>query len=144
MATLTPLVGSSAGRGPGSAPPCLPRRILCTIDFSPASVAVIAHAVALTRACRGELTVLFVVPYAPLTKAEPRRLPEGIDSAITEDIESLLGPARADGIAVRVCLKVGTPAHEIVEEARRIAADVVVVGTHGRHRVCSCRSRMIS
>ena len=133
MATVQPLVGSSAGPGPGPPPPRLPRRILCAIDFSPASVAVIAQAVALARACRGEITVLFVVPYAAPTKADARRLPEGIDSAITDDIEGLLEPARAAGIPVRVCLKVGTPAHEIVADARRIAADVLVMGTHGRH-----------
>jgi nucleotide-binding universal stress UspA family protein len=112
--------------------PAAPRRILCAIDFSPASVTTIAEAVALARACRGEITVLFVVPYAAPTRADRARLPEGVDSAVTEDVEALLEPARAAGIPVRVRLKVGNPAREILAELRRTSPDVVVMGTHGR------------
>jgi nucleotide-binding universal stress UspA family protein len=130
VATLIP----SPAPGPaGPAPtPAAPRHILCAIDFSPASPGTIAGAVALARACRGEITVLFVVPYAAPTKADRARLPAGVDSAVAEDVEALLEPARAAGIPVRVCLKVGNPAREILAELRRTAPDVVVMGAHGR------------
>lgn len=110
------------------------RRILCTIDFSEASVAAVAEAVALARACRGEITVLFVLPYAAPSRADALnpQVPAGVSSAVTEDVEALLEPARAAGIQVRVCLKAGRPAHEILEVVRRTNPDVIVMGTHGR------------
>lgn len=130
MATMQP----SAQAGPAAPRPesTATRRILCTIDFSEASVAAVAQAVALARACRGEMTVLFVVPYVPPSRDERAGLPEGVISAVAEDVEALLGPARASGLAVRVCLRAGSPAQEILEAARRLAPDVIVMGTHGR------------
>jgi nucleotide-binding universal stress UspA family protein len=129
-AASLPAVPASPAAGPGP-----PRRILCAIDFSPSSLAVVEQAVLLARACRGEVTVLFVVPYETPSRATPRRLPPGIDDAISEDLGDLLAPARAAGIPIRACLKVGTPAHEILEEIRRTSPDIVVIGTHGRHGV---------
>ena len=128
---MTSTLPTSGHALPAPGPPAL-RRILCAIDFSPASVATIAEAVALARSCRGEITVLFVVPYAAPTRADRARLPEGVDSAVTEDVEALLAPARAAGIPVRVRLKVGNPAREILAELHRTSPDVVVMGAHGR------------
>lgn len=108
------------------------RRILCTIDFSEASVAAVTEAVALARASGGEITVLFVLPYAAPSRSDRPRLDAGVSAAVTEDVEALLGPARAAGVAVRVCLRAGRPAHEIMEAVRRIGPDVIVMGTHGR------------
>jgi nucleotide-binding universal stress UspA family protein len=108
------------------------RRILCPIDFSEASVAAVDEAVALARAGGGEITVLFVLPYAAPSRADRPLVPAGVSEAVTEDVEALLGPARAAGIPVRVCLKTGWPAREILEVVRRTAPDVVVMATHGR------------
>ena len=128
MATAQP---SPASSGVVGAVPGPMRRILCTIDFSEASAPAVAEAVALARAGGGEITVLFVVPCAVPSRAEPA-LPEGVTSAVAEDVAALLAPARAAGAAVRVCLRAGWPAHEILEVARRTAPDVIVMGTHGR------------
>ena len=120
---------SAAGPRPG---PAAFRRILCAIDFSPASLTVIEAAVGLARLGGGAVCVLFVVPYEPPSHHERRHVPEGVSDAVTEDVEALLAPARTAGIAVRVCLRVGVPAREIEDEIRRTAPDVVVLGTHGR------------
>lgn len=114
------------------AAPARLRRILCTIDFSPASVSAVAEAVALAHACRGEITVLFVIPYVAPSRADRQDLPSGLSAAVTEDVEALLEPARAAGIPVRVCLKTGQPAREILDTVRRTSPDVIVMGTHGR------------
>lgn len=131
MAT-TQAFAAAAGPGPPRPGPAPLRRILCTIDFSEASVAAVAEAVALAHACRGEITVLFVIPYAAPSRADRPNVPAGVSSAVTEDVEALLEPARAAGIPVRVCLKAGRPAHEILETVRRTTPDVIVMGTHGR------------
>jgi nucleotide-binding universal stress UspA family protein len=121
-----------AAAGPAPPRPAPLRRILCTIDFSEASVAAVAEAVALAHLCRGEITVLFVIPYAAPSRTDRPQVPAGVSSAVTEDIETLLAPARAAGIPVRVCLKAGRPAHEILETVRRTTPDVIVMATHGR------------
>lgn len=127
-------LASAAAAGPASPPrgPGPLRRILCTIDFSEASVAALAGAVALAQRCRGEITVLFVIPYATASPEDPPNVPAGVRAAVAEDIETLLQPARAAGIPVRVCLKAGRPAHEILETIRGTTPDVIVMGTHGR------------
>jgi len=131
MATMQ-ASAATVGPAPPRPEPGPLRRILCTIDFSEASVAAVAEAVALARACRGEITVLFVIPYAAPSRADRPQVPAGVSAAVTEDVEALLEPARAAGIPVRVCLKAGRPAHEILETVRRTAPDVIVMGTHGR------------
>jgi nucleotide-binding universal stress UspA family protein len=124
---------ASAAAGPAPPPRLAPlRRILCSIDFSDASVAAVAEAVSLARACRGEITVLFVIPYPAVARSDRPKVPAGVSSAVTEDVEALLEPARAAGIPVRVCLKAGRPAHEILDTVRRTAPDLIVMGTHGR------------
>jgi len=128
----TTQTSATAGPAPPRPEPGPLRRILCSIDFSEASVAAVAEAVALARACRGEITVLFVIPYAAPSRGDRPQVPAGVSSAVTEDVEALLEPARAAGIPVRVCLKAGRPAHEIIETVRRTAPDVIVMGTHGR------------
>ena len=110
----------------------LPRRVLCTIDFSEASPAVIAEAVALSRACAAEMTVLFVIPVAAHAVSEAPSVPDGVRSAVAADVEALLAPARSSGMPVRVCLRAGQPAREILEQARGSAPDLIVMGTHGR------------
>ena len=124
------LTGSVAAESP----PVRVRRLLCTIDFSTASRAAVAAAVALARACGAEITILFVLPYGrhAAPGAPAPRPPEGVRSAVAEDLETLLEPARAAGLVVRVCLKAGDPAHEILEQIRRTSPDVVVMGTHAR------------
>jgi nucleotide-binding universal stress UspA family protein len=123
-----PLSVPAAVRGPD---PGL-HRILCPIDFSPASPLAVAEAVALARAARGEITILFVLPCAPPSRGDPPPVPEGVTSAVAEDVEALVRPARAVGIPVRVCLKAGDPAHEILQTIDRTIPDLVVMGTHGR------------
>jgi nucleotide-binding universal stress UspA family protein len=56
-------------------------------------------------------------------------------SAIAEDIEEFLEPARKAGLPVRTCVKRGDSVDQILEQARESAADVIVMGTHGRSGV---------
>ena len=130
MATIQAAAAAGPAAPPTEARPL--RRILCPIDFSEASPAVVAGAVVLAREYGAEITVLFVIPYSSPSRADPPQVPAGVSSAVAEDVEALLAPARAAGIAVRVCLKAGWPAHEILDVVRRTAPDVIVMGTHGR------------
>jgi nucleotide-binding universal stress UspA family protein len=107
-------------------------RILCAIDFSAASAEAVGEAVALARASRGEITILFVLPFPKPSRDDVPPVPDGVISAVAGDVEALVQPARAVGIPVRVCLKAGDPAREILETIARTSPDVVVMGAHAR------------
>jgi len=115
-------------------------RILCPIDFSPWSRAAVDSAVALAGPSRAEITGVFVLPAPSPDRGTPAcscalEADANMMSAIAEDVEAFLGPARQAGLAVHVSARRGDSAAQIVEAARQTEADVIVMGTHGRSRV---------
>lgn len=102
--------------------------ILHPTDFSEASQLACAKALQLARQCGAKLTVLHVY-------ADPTRVPEAWSvrdpRPELEDALSLVA-ADAPDVSVERALRVGTPAEEIVEYAKRHNCDVIVMGTHGR------------
>jgi nucleotide-binding universal stress UspA family protein len=56
-------------------------------------------------------------------------------SAVAEDIEEFLEPARKAGLPVRACVERGDSVAQILEQALETDADVIVMGTHGRSGV---------
>jgi nucleotide-binding universal stress UspA family protein len=108
------------------------RRVLVAVDLSPASRPALAAARRLARLCDAELRVLHVVEpvRAPLT------LPFAIDeadvarraeTAFTRLERGAAGAPRGEWVARR-----GVALDTLAEEARTWAADVVVVGSHGK------------
>lgn len=116
------------------------RHILCPIDFSPFSRRAMERAVVLARACKADITALFVFPLDPLPREGRAYLPpavapdDGARAAVAADLEPYLRPARQAGIPVRTVTRAGDPAKEILEQARDIPvpADLIVMGSHGR------------
>lgn len=110
-------------------------RILCPIDFSDPSAHAIEQAVALARWYRARLTALHV--YSPIFMPVPG-LPAPADRVGAEELERVrlqieacveaAGPA---DVAVDAIVDVGQPARQILDCARRLPADLVVMGTHG-------------
>jgi nucleotide-binding universal stress UspA family protein len=115
------------------------RRILHPTDFSRASSAAFARAVALARADRAQLFLVHVL-------ALP--MPMGGDSYVApqvyEDLEAsarqygekrlaaLQTKARKSGARVTGMLLEGVADDQIIRAARRRKADLIVIGTHGR------------
>jgi nucleotide-binding universal stress UspA family protein len=127
--------------GPGLSP-CdtrtfLPiRRILCPVDFSDFSRAAVARAVALAKPFEAEITALFVLPFVfpedAATCSSPVAPEAGVQSAIAEDLEEFLRPARDAGLGLRLCVRSGDCVAHILDEARDRESDLIVMGTHGR------------
>jgi nucleotide-binding universal stress UspA family protein len=107
------------------------RRILCAADFSELSRQALEHAAALARWSGATLAVIHAVPppgfrligASPLGADERERRLE----ALRRFVEPVTGSP-----APRLVLREGDPAAEIVAECLAGAADLVVVGTHGR------------
>jgi nucleotide-binding universal stress UspA family protein len=111
-------------------------RILCPVDMSEISERALQYAVALAHWYRSELTVLKVTPlllppalwleYPSATLLEP------MDAAAEEErvrafIASAVGPSLA-----KVIVREGSITQEILQSAFDCAANLIVMGTHGR------------
>jgi nucleotide-binding universal stress UspA family protein len=113
-------------------------RILVATDFSACADAALRAATALARAMGSTLAIVHVqspLPaYAFAEGAAPdlARLEEDQRRWAQERLEQQAETVRASGLGVSTAIRVGTPADEVVEAAREMGADLIVVGTHGR------------
>lgn len=102
--------------------------ILCPLDFSAASAGLVAYAAALAVASGAELRLLHV--------CEPQENPASpafAGPACTEQLNGLRAVAEQAGVAqVHTGIVRGEAASEIVAEARRQRADLIVIGAHGK------------
>lgn len=111
-------------------------RILCPVDMSEISERALQYAAALARWYRSELTVLKVTPLLlpPALWLEYPSAPllEPMDPAAEEErvrafIASAVGPSLA-----KVIVREGSITQEILQSAFDCAANLIVMGTHGR------------
>jgi nucleotide-binding universal stress UspA family protein len=113
------------------------RKILCPIDFSDCSRRALEEAVHQARRHAADLTLLYVyqVLFAgPEVPLGPTVLPLGETTRATllERLTGMVQALDATGIRLQTLLVAGDPAGAIVDEARSLPADLVVMGTHGR------------
>jgi nucleotide-binding universal stress UspA family protein len=100
--------------------------VLCPLDFSAASAALVTYAAALATASGAELRLLHVQEAQPvLAAAEPA-------APVAEQLAALRTLAEQAGARVSTVVLQGDAAPEIVAEARRYPADLIVIGAHGQ------------
>lgn len=108
-------------------------RILLPTDGSEGSDRAVEQAIGLASETGGELHVLFVVediPYAPELMDDQV---EGQLRALGEEaIEEIRARAADAGVTVVTEVRQGAPHSAILGYADEAAADVIVMGTHGR------------
>jgi universal stress protein A len=111
-------------------------RILAPIDFSPASKKALKYALRFARDYGSELTVLHVVE--PATSSSFEEVPEvpAFSKAAMADAEHRLRTLvrsfpGAGAPGVRSAMRMGVAAHEIVEVAKELDADLIVIATRG-------------
>jgi nucleotide-binding universal stress UspA family protein len=115
------------------------RRILHPSDFSSASRAAFARAVAMAKAERAELLLVHVMtPPIPLMGdgyISPK-VYEDMERSMRahgqKQIDKLVAKAKTAGARARGLLFEGMPADRIVRAARAYRCDLIVIGTHGR------------
>ncbi len=112
------------------------RRILVPIDLSDASSKVAAYAVALAQRLGAELTALYVVEENEgilgfsVATADAEKSLEELENEAERDLRAHANRYLAPGTRVMVCA--GDPAAKVLETAREIGADLIVMGNHGR------------
>ena len=113
------------------------RHILCPTDFSSFAARALHQAVPLARWYGASLTALHVVPATvPVDGMFPYALPplanQGVRSRLEAQLREFVAPARAAGAAGGVLLRDGAVPARILEAARELPADLLVMGTHGQ------------
>jgi nucleotide-binding universal stress UspA family protein len=115
------------------------RRILHATDFSPASRAGFARAMAMAKADRAQLVLVHVLtPQAALAVngyMSPR-IYDDLEAAAEKygqrHLDVLEAKARKGGVRSKTLLRHGLADQQIIRAARSTKADLIVIGTHGR------------
>ena len=116
-------------------------RILCPVDFSGCSRHALQQAQVIARWYGCQISVLHVYtvpamltipPYGGPVVTEPRS-PEPMQrERLQEELESFVKAAVSPEVATVAELVDGDPMQQILEKAKTLPADLIVVGTHGR------------
>ena len=116
-------------------------RILCPVDFSDFSRHAFDRSVAIAKGVGASVTALHVAPFqaTPIYPYhEPREveafmLSGGDRDKLTTELKRFLAVDQPIGVPV-TCEVVDAPNvhHEILAQAERLPADLIVMGTHGR------------
>ncbi len=113
------------------------RHILLAVDFSPENRTVIEKALELARKDEALITLMHVVEYTSAMYAGDVPLPEdlALDQRLAEQakekLQQLAEERAIGGMERRV--EIGVPKREIVRVAEEIGADLICIGSHGRH-----------
>jgi universal stress protein A len=111
-------------------------RILCPVDLSDVSRDAINHAVVLARWYKAKITALhvcnpLVVPETDFTIFGFGPRPELTDEDVKHAREQVLACFGSAGPDVEVLIDSGQASRQIVERAKSLPADVIVIDTHG-------------
>jgi len=112
------------------------RRILHATDFSKASGPALQAAVALAAAMKAELRLVHVVDNSPVLSYytlvyQAHRINTTRRRQAMEALKRLAERKAGARIRTRLEVRIGKPAEQILEAARRGRADLLVLGTHG-------------
>jgi universal stress protein A len=110
------------------------KRILCALDFSPDSLDAFGVAVEIARLHSGALHLLNVIEAQPAVPAEAAL---DILNKATGALEQLVASAQVslDGLELTSEAVSGQAFHEIVEKARAMRSDLVVIGSKGHSSI---------
>lgn len=112
------------------------KKILVPIDFSPPSKNAFKYAVRFAEEFGGELTLLYVLEPESMTGftaiPEAASFVEGDIVAAGKHLRSLIATVRNEKIKQpHAKVRAGLPSHEIVEVAKELEVDLIVIATHG-------------
>jgi universal stress protein A len=112
------------------------KKILAPTDFSPASQKALKYALRFAHDFGSELTLLHVLEPAvsPACGGLPT-VPAFSEAEIgdaEESLRTLVKSVRGAGVArLRSTIRTGAPTHEIVQAAKELDGDLIVIATHG-------------
>lgn len=106
------------------------RQILVATDFSDCSARALETTAALATRFHAEVTVLHVIEESAY--AYPFPMPKGVREAAKARLDETVARLRGRMLSASGVLREGFAAHEVCAGAAQRAADLVVIGSHGR------------
>jgi nucleotide-binding universal stress UspA family protein len=113
-------------------------KILCPVDFFPASLRAADFAVLLGKNCGAKVLFFHVNPVSPGTYEYAIAVPGAVrpdEESSAQEVNQLVTRARESGVAAEGKLRPGDVYDEIKQAIRVISPDLIVMGTHGRRGV---------
>jgi nucleotide-binding universal stress UspA family protein len=109
------------------------KRIMVPLDFSPLSKKALQYAMKLAQEFNADMTLFHVAEPAPASfEGMMVTFSNGNGSEPKKKLNALANSARAGGVEhVTVTFRRGFPSHEIVEAAKELDVDLIVIATHG-------------
>jgi len=112
------------------------KRILVPIDFSDCSKKALQYAIPLAKQHQAALSLLYVVPSVHAAGEYARFDYASFEAELRASGEKELATLAADEVRGEVpadrVVRTGSPAAEIIEAAKRVSADLIVISMHGR------------
>jgi nucleotide-binding universal stress UspA family protein len=105
------------------------KRILVATDFSDYSKEAYAEAIQLARQLKGTVLLTHVIEPIGSVHIEPLAY---LELKVGQALDRMAHPAREEGLLVETHLFKGDPAAEIIQAAKDLQCDLIVMGTHGR------------
>lgn len=113
------------------------KRILVALDLDPEGIKVLEQAIGLSRQYAASLSLVHVVEYYPSVYSSDSSFPEipDIEKRLTEKATTSLDQIKDEYLIheAECHVRSGVAKHEIVDLAKEINADLIVIGSHGRH-----------
>jgi nucleotide-binding universal stress UspA family protein len=111
------------------------QKLVCAVDFFPASEAALLYATSLARNYDAELHVLHVIPPVSSVFASDKHTGELVKKADEDSqfrLEAVAKTAEASGVRTTFEIRFGEVDQEIINGIDEQGADLIVAGTHGR------------
>ncbi len=111
--------------------------ILIPVDFSETSLLAIKHGAFLAKYTKGDVYLLHVINkqyehYAVLEQPLHMELPAAYETGASNKLNELAASVSKEyGVSVNTIVSLGNPTKEIINNAKEIKADMIVMGTHG-------------
>lgn len=106
-------------------------RIVCPVDFSPASAKALETAIEYARAFKSEVHAIHV--YQLSAYASPSSdLARDLEAQVRAELDKFVGGFQTHGVPIKTGLRMGVPYVEIVDAARDARAELIVMGTTGK------------
>jgi nucleotide-binding universal stress UspA family protein len=118
------------------------KTLLVPVDFSPVTKKVVAAAIEFARSFRAKIVLVHVViPPPPVTN--DFALPIGTmqevltigENAAQRRLMTFVKKIRASRLKVEAHVLQGPPGYCVVEEAKRVKADYIIMGSHGHGKL---------
>jgi universal stress protein A len=113
------------------------KRILCPTDFSATAQKALEYAVFLASSHNAELQLLHVVDhlhgfdnYLILSMA-PHEIAERMEKHANKDLSEVVNQIK-ETVKIQKAVRHGKTSVQIIEMAREVKADLIVMGSHGR------------